>query len=195
MPCITCPKCSKVTDVPNRDVITLPKNFALLEVIQNSLQSSSRPVSPSQAYNHSSVLMRCEEHNGDNLSSFCIKCGELVCSSCLLYGRHRDHNTQTLFVNEAAIQYRKKLTDLMPEVYRQRGRMETALTAVQHMTTNVKEMGDRLMEETDEVFAALTSIIEARRNALKLEIMERTQIRVEALTDQAGYVCVCTVPS
>ena len=129
--------------------------------------------------------MRCEEHNGDNLSSFCTKCGVLVCSSCLLYGKHREHNNKTMFVGDAANWYRQEFQKFSPDVQNQRRRMEAALGDVERMNDSVQEMGGRLEKEADEAYGELINLIEARRDNLKMDIMKRTQMRVEALTDQA----------
>ncbi len=181
LPSITCPICNKVTDLAQHDTTILAKNYALLEMMRDS---SSRPTSPSRERSPV-VAMRCDEHNGDSLSSFCTKCGVLVCSSCLVYGKHRDHSNKTMFVSQAALKYRQKLLDLIPEVRSTRGRMQSALEQVQRMSASVKEMGGRLEHEADDTYGHLLELIVAKRNALKVEIMERTQIRLEALTDQA----------
>ncbi len=184
LPSITCPKCCKVTDLAQRDITILPKNYSLLEMIRDSASSRSTSPAPFREKSPVPVALRCEEH-GDSLSSFCTKCGELVCSSCLVYGKHRDHSNKTLFVSEAAIKYRQKLVDLIPEVRSTRGKMQSALEQIQRMSASVEEMGGQLEHEAEETYGQLVELIVAKRNALKLEIMERTQIRLEALTDQA----------
>ncbi len=102
-----------------------------------------------------------------------------------MYGKHKDHSNKTMFVSQAALKYRQKLLDLIPEVRSTRGRMQSALEQVQRMSASVKEMGGRLEHEADDTFGQLLELIVAKRNALKVEILERTQIRLEALTDQA----------
>ncbi len=180
---ITCPKCSRVTDLGDRDTSTLSKNYSLLDVIRETPTGSIVSAPPRER--PATAALRCEEHNGDNLSSFCIKCSVLVCSSCLLYGKHREHNTKTLFVSEAADKYRRKLCQLLPEVRGQQEKMTAALEKVQAMRDSIEVMGGRLEQEADKTYDALIQLIVERRNRLKLEIMERTQLRLEALTDQS----------
>ncbi len=181
-PTITCPKCSRITDLAQRDSTILPKNYSLLDVIRETPNGSV--ASPPPREKPVSTVLRCEEHS-DNLSSFCIKCGVLACSSCLLYGEHRDHNTKTLFVSDAAEKYRRKLCELLPEVRAQQKKMSVTLKEVLTMKESVEEMGGHLEQETDDTYDALIQLIVERKNMLKLEIKERTQLRLEALTTQS----------
>ena len=127
----------------------------------------------------------CIEH-GDHLSSYCVKDGTLVCSSCLLYGSHKHHNC--LLVKEAAKLHKEKLRELTPEVLQQKQKMEAALVRVEELAGEVQQSGGRLVDELDAKFNAIIEQIEERRMQLKLEIMERTQVRVEALLQQARLV-------
>ena len=174
----------------NRDISNLRKNFDLLDAIRTISKSLSSGCSSSfeplknELRELSPADIKCDEH-GDNLSSYCKKCGVLVCSSCLLFGSHSDHNDKTLFVGQAAKEYRKKFFELSPEVRQQKKKMEGVLVDVERMNASVQETGGRLVGEAETAYNELIGLIEAKRDALKLEIMERTQIRVEALTDQA----------
>lgn len=174
----------------NRDITNLRKNFDLLDAIRtiseslSSGSSSSYEPPKNESREVSPVDIKCDEH-GDNLSSYCKKCGVLVCSSCLLFGLHSSHNDKTLFTGQAAKEYRKKFREISPEVWQQKKKMEGVLVEVERMNVSVQETGGRLVEETETEYNNLIRQIEAKRDALKLEIMERTQIRVEALTDQA----------
>ena len=46
------------------------------------------------------------------------------------------------------------------------------------------QSGQRLEAEVEAELGALLDLIEERRQQLKLEVMERTQVRVQALLDQ-----------
>lgn len=186
-PVINCPKCNSETQVQDRNVTNLRKNYDLLEAIV----TMSVPSGPSAAFDTpdnlernrsmSPVEIKCVEH-GDHLSSYCKKCEVLVCSSCLVFGSHRDHTNK--FVGEAATEYREQFQNIHPEVQKQRNRMESVLVDVEAMAVNVRETGDRLLDETDSAYNDVIKVMKAKRDALKLEIMERTQIRLEALTGQ-----------
>ncbi len=55
----------------------------------------------------------------------------------------------------------------------------------------MQESGGKLIDRMDSHFDSLIQQIEERRRMLKVEAMERTQLRVQALLEQARCVCVC----
>ena len=57
----------------------------------------------------------------------------------------------------------------------------------------MQQSGQRLEAELEAELGALLDMIEERRRCLKLEVMERTQVRVQALLDQERCVCVVCV--
>ncbi len=59
------------------------------------------------------------------------------------------------------------------------------------MTEKVQSSGGKLVDQLDGHFDDIIDQIDERRRILKLEIMERTQLRVQALLEQARCVCVC----
>ena len=189
---IGCPMCHTPTQIDSRDVEKLPKNYGLLEVISSNLSSYASRVgglsmawrsdSPTVQKKGDQVAIFCPDH-GDHLSSYCIKDNTLVCSSCLLYGNHKQH--KCLLVNTAAKISREKLQQLNPEVLGQKKRLEEALVDVKRVMERVQTSGGRLVDEMDACFDDLVQLVEERRKQLKLETMERTQVRVQALLEQA----------
>ena len=175
-----------MTPVNDGDLSSLSKNFALLEVLRTiSTSPIPLPQHPESDGERASSLLpplKCPEH-GDQLTSFCVKDGSLICSSCLVYGSHKNHNM--LPVSQAAVEYREKLCKLSPEVLGQKKRMEEALTTVNEMILNIQETGQQLESEVKEKFQELIDLITDKRDRLKMEVMERIQIRVETLLDQS----------
>lgn len=189
---IGCPVCHTPTQIDGRDVGKLPKNYGLLEVIGSNpssymsrvgrLSIAGRGDSPTAQKNEVQAAIFCPDH-GDHLSSYCVKDNTLVCSSCLLYGNHKQH--KCLLVTEAAKIGREKLQQLNPEVLGQKKRLEEALVDVKNVMERVQTSGGRLVDEMNACFDDLVQFVEERRRRLKLETMERTQVRVQALLEQA----------
>ena len=167
------------------------RNFAILEVIYSDPQSPSEnqklngtaeATSPGIPQDDTRVPVRlCDEH-GDHLTSFCMKDKVFVCSSCLLYGKHRQHPCK--LVRDAALDCRQLLSDLVPNVVSQKGKMTEAVERVAEELEEVKGRWEQLRKEVDDHFDELVGVLNARRKELKLELLERGQMRVEALLQQ-----------
>ena len=80
---------------------------------------------------------------------------------------------------------RKKLCELNPNVLQQRKKMELAVVEVEAVCEAVQKTGGEVVEKIEEEFRELIELIEERKNQLKVEAMQRTQIRVKALKEQA----------
>lgn len=80
---------------------------------------------------------------------------------------------------------RKKLSELNPDVFQQRRKMELAVVEVEAICEAVQKTGGEVVEKIEEEFRELIELIEERKNQLKVEAMQRTQIRVKALKEQA----------
>ena len=146
-PEVDCPKCHSITPVPERNVDKLPKNYGLIEVISSSAtpQHPTALDDPPQLSDPESDYERverpvCKVH-GDHISSYCIEDGTLVCSSCLLFGKHKGH--KCLMVSEAAELERTKLRQLNLEVDSQREKMQSTLEQVEDNLKKVEENGGR----------------------------------------------------
>ena len=53
------------------------------------------------------------------------------------------------------------------------------------MTQKVQDMGGMVVDSLEAHFDDLVQQVEERRSKLKLEVMERTQLRVQALNEQS----------
>lgn len=178
---IDCPLCHEVTNVQGRGVTDLPKNYPLMSMLR-SLDSSVKGRKISRKEEFSSHPPQCPEHD-DCFRSYCLKDGTLVCSTCELYGKHRNH--PTMFLNEAASTERKKLKELNAEAFKQKQRMRVALSGVEDTCKRVQETGGKMEDEVDDFFQVLLGLVEEKRRKVKMDIRLRTQLRVKALVDQA----------
>ena len=185
---VKCPKCQRPTLVPGGNIDQLACNYALMEVIRSLPKSRSsspemgRRAAPTASSTAEPGPPKCSNH-GDHLTSYCVNDGKLICSTCLVYGSHSGH--KTLGIMEAATENRKKLSKLNPDVLQQRRKMELAVAEVEAICEAVQKTGGEVVEQIEEEFRELIELIEERKNQLKVEAMQRTQIRVKALKEQA----------
>ena len=179
---IRCPKCHHNTPISSHGVtMTLVKNYGVLEIIY-SHPSSYRTNAVSTNDVCVTDLALCDVH-GDRLTSFCVKDKVLVCSSCLLYGEHKDHPCQ--LVKDAGIEYRQRLRRLIPDLLDRNDKTKGVIVDVKRMINRVQDSSEVLGTQVDVYFDRLLRVLEERKLELKLEILHRTQERVEALSEQA----------
>ena len=91
-------------------------------------------------------------------------------------------------MNEAASQRRSILKSLTPDLQTHKATLESALVNVDRLNEQIQSAAGGLVDTVDKKFNELALCIEARRVKLKIEIMERAQIRVHALADQSELV-------
>lgn len=91
-------------------------------------------------------------------------------------------------MNEAASQRRSILNSLTPDLQTHKATLESALVNVDRLNEQIQSAAGGLVDTVDKKFNELARCIEARRVKLKIEIMERAQIRVHALADQSELV-------
>ena len=126
----------------------------------------------------------CEEH-GDKLSSFCTMDQVLVCSSCLLHGSHRNHPYQ--LVKEASMEYRHVLSKLSPDVKEKASELKAAMLNMDNVIEKVQVSSRALCSLVNSHFDSLIEVLEKRKKELNVEVMFRTQSRVEALLQHKRY--------
>ena len=78
---ILCPHCKTPCLVPDGDVLKLPKNYALLEIMSEQPQIKTIPENT-----------LCKTHNIVK-KSYCFNCQDLVCPYCQMIN-HQNHNCQ-----------------------------------------------------------------------------------------------------
>ena len=153
---------------------------------KSSLLSSSKGSSFSNSDQNQQIAFTadipiCNLH-GDRMTSFCVKDKVLVCSSCLLYGTHKSHPCQ--LVKDASQEHKQRLQKLIPDIRNKNDDMRAAVVDVNRTVKRVQETSMSLAAEVDERFDGLIGTLEERRKELKVEILLRTQERVEALSQQ-----------
>jgi len=182
---ITCPNhCHELTRVKAYNVSNIAKNYPLLSILREipPLAREAGTAAKTTKTKQQHMPPKCPDHD-DYLRSYCMKDGSLVCSSCELYGSHQGH--RTLFVNEAAEEERKKLKALHPDLLRQKDKMTEALTTVDAACKSTQKAGGKMEDQVDEFFDHITALIEEKKADVKTDIRLRTQLRVNALLEQA----------
>ena len=191
---ISCPKCHHNTPAP-RGVNDLVKNYGVLEImyshptlfkkkdVNGSHSSKSAPNTSSlipDSHTSSNVPI-CSEH-GDRMSSYCEEDKVLVCSSCLLYGPHKQH--QSKLVTEIAYNWRQTLVKLTPDIGEMINSAERSIEDIETVKENISASSHELSNQIDTHFKELINVIEQRKKELKVEVLHRSQSRIEALMEQ-----------
>lgn len=176
---LNCPKCHHYTLLPPQGVNNLPKNFAILEMMysigaKDTGATDTLPLTLNKA-------PLCVEH-GDQLSSYCKEDQQLVCSSCLLYGPHKQH--QSKLVKEAASDHRQTLIKLTPGVSEIVVSAKKANKDIETAIECVNDSSLRISDEIESHFMELIGVLESRKKQLKVDALHRSQNRVEALMEQ-----------
>lgn len=183
---LSCPKCHHKTSVPQtfNGVNSLAKNYGVLEIMYSQpslfVKGANVTVQENPSKLRSSVPL-CEEH-GDQLSSYCQEDDTLVCSSCLLYGKHKGHGSKLL--KDAAADCRQMLVKLTPEVAEKISSMEEAVQEVERVMEKVNLSSEQLSKEIGSHFNQLVKIFEKRCKELKVDVLHRSQTRIESLMEQ-----------
>ena len=188
---IRCPKCNHPTQIPSHGVDSLIKNYGVLEIMfshpsmyrnrySNKITDtqSLEEMKGREDLNPQSLVPICSEH-GDSLSSFCTKDNILVCSSCLVYGDHKQHPCK--LVKEAALECHRTIAQLVPDVEEKSREMQSAIKEIHKMKERIQESSHSLSDLIDKHFNELIKVLDCRRKELKVEVLHRSQLRVEAL--------------
>ena len=105
-----------------------------------------------------------------------------MCSSCLLYGTHKDHPCQP--VKDAGMEYKQRLRKLIPDITKKNDEMRAAIIDLGRTVKKVQQSSDTLETKIDDHFDKLIAMLVERKNELKVEVLHRSQDRVEALVEQ-----------
>ena len=182
---IRCPKCHHPTQIPSHGVDSLVKNYGVLEIMfshpsmyKTRFSNKITDTQEMKGKEDLSLVPICSEH-GDQLSSFCTKDNILVCSSCLVYGDHKQHPCK--LVKEAALECHRTIAHLVPDVEEKSSEMQSAIKEIHKMKERVQESSHSLSDLIDKHFNDLIRVLDCRKKELKLEVLHRSQLRVEAL--------------
>lgn len=190
-----CPKCHHVTAVPPpKGVNGLVKNYGVLEIMyshptlfKHQKESSSNQISQSTpsssvlSKNQSNDVPLCPDHE-DRLSSYCEEDKVLVCSSCLLYGAHKNH--QSKLASDVAHDWKQTLVKLTPDIKEMINVAEKSIEDIELVKESVSASSHQLSDQIDGHFNELINVIEKKRKELKVEVLHRSQSRIEALMEQ-----------
>lgn len=195
---IACPKCKHITPISCHGVTSaLVRNYGVLEIMYTAQSSSSslkaKQLSISSSFNsdnHTALSMvvdipLCNIH-GDRMTSFCVKDRVLVCSSCLLYGTHKNHPCQ--LVMDAGAECRQNMKRLIPDLRTRTDQMKSTVIDIKKIISDVQTSSNGLSDEIDVYFNQLIEVLEERKRELKMEVLLKSQERVQALVEQSWCV-------
>ena len=126
-------------------------------------------------------LLECPVHN-KKLKYYCRNCKCLCCSSCHLFGSHKNHNC--FQVHEAEEKERKALVKLQSQVEQHgekfikgRGEVQRTIEELRQNTIAVKDIARRYYRE-------LRAAIDQGEKVLIEDIDRRSEARMKALNEQ-----------
>lgn len=105
-----------------------------------------------------------------------------MCSSCVVYGLHKQHSCKPVL--ELAHEYRRTLCKVSPLVIQQVENLERGKEEVTALIEDVNEKSEKLAHDVDAHFDVLVEILDRQRRKLKLDVLYRSQSKVESLMKQ-----------
>ncbi|XP_068137034.1 tripartite motif-containing protein 59 [Hyperolius riggenbachi] len=140
---LKCPSCRDITDT-SAGVGSLPINFALKSIVDKYKSTNSF------------FLRTCSDHNGKQLTLFCLKCRKVICAHCKEIGQHRHHSISDL--EHAFRKERKTASKLLPIL--QDENFTGVSTVIRALEEQLEECKAIIQEDKKEVVTFFDEIIE-----------------------------------
>ena len=213
---VECPTCRAVTDLPNNDVGSLPRNFqlkSLAEIVapENDQASEDQP-NRQRSDSQLKQLPVCSEHCRVQ-EYYCRDCSELLCSRCMM-AQHRLHNydeTEAVLQGQcAALQIlvkpareaASKADDLVKKIVERKQALSSHAASVKSNITAFFDQARVLLSEREEALLSTVDnyVVNKSRRLTKLEVtvengretILNTIDRVNKLTENSDDVSVIT---
>ena len=100
-----CSTCQQSTQIPNKDIYSLPKNVAL----QSAIEHLERVQASKQVFIATQATETCSEHM-QKLVLVCMQDREMCCLQCAQHGKHKEH--KILDIKHAASEFHKDVSNL-----------------------------------------------------------------------------------
>ena len=193
-PTLTCPECRKTTDVSVSGVKELPIAFKLNRLIHlvnkmrveergkertaGSLGKEARTevlATPPQNEGTSG----CTQHPGQTLDVYCLKCEDVVCRDCILFGTHSSHSYEKLDV--AANEERHAITQKLNTFLKKQASVQKYAADAKQACHSAQESCEGLCGKITESYDRAISALERRKTANLEKFREAADTRVMEL--------------
>lgn len=163
-------------------VVTLPKNFALLDVLRRQTEQKR------QAKLHTMVdgstlepKMNCPEHPRQTCWCYDTVCKKLICIDCYA-SKHVGHSCQSL--GEAAASARREIPGLAEQAAKIAEDLDTSRNHMVAIQVDVTSVTQQQIHKLDAAFAEIREVLAMRQSLLKDELCLKVAKQREALKQQ-----------
>ncbi|XP_077366606.1 tripartite motif-containing protein 54 isoform X2 [Festucalex cinctus] len=154
-----CPSCRHEVVLDRHGVYGLQRNLLVENIIdayrrnEDSRMSSVKPES-----------LMCEEHEDEKINIYCLSCQTPTCSMCKVFGRHKECDVAPL--SSVFLRLKTELSDSIAGLVASNDNIQAAITHMEGVCNDVQENARQRREELASQFAALTAILDERKQEL-----------------------------
>ena len=131
---------------------------------------------------------RCEQHKGQEISLYCMKCAVVVCNTCAIAGHERSEGHVLVDLDDEIERAKRELRKKASEVGKQE---EPIVRVAGQIDSEINEMNSvctQMEKEICESFLKLTSTLNERRDAAISDLRQLCQARAKSLREQKDRV-------
>jgi tripartite motif-containing protein 2/3/tripartite motif-containing protein 71 len=125
----------------------------------------------------------CSDHEGKELELYCVTCGVLICTWCIVEGEHHDHTCEK--IDLAFENYKEEVLPLIDPMKRQIAVIRKSLT---RLDASCKEVSDHRAATENSIqatFRRLQEVLNARKTELISELDKLVVPKLDDLTAQS----------
>ena len=167
---LECPNCKHKDKVASADVLKLPKNFALLDCT---------PTSPSSGSAWAKYV--CQEHQKPK-DIYCKSDGELICSYCVVFGNHKEH--EYLTVDDACLPVKEELKVGEELLMSDTARVTDAFQQVEDLIVRTRNEEEECKKTLDTIVTNLCLMLKRFKDMKKKEVTRWCEEQLEILSSQ-----------
>ena len=167
---LECPNCKHKDKVASSDILKLPKNFALLECV---------PTSPSASSGWAKYI--CQDHQKPK-DIYCNSDGELICSYCVVFGSHKNH--ECLTVDDACLPVKEELKVGKDILTRDTAHVTDAVQEVEELIARIRREEEECKETLDTVVDHFCLKLKEFKTIKKKEVNRWCEEQLEILSSQ-----------
>ena len=155
---ISCPECRTDTPVPPNFDIT---QFVTPHRVNRLIEMYWQNLEPEAAATAAKTIT-CPVHKSQALALYCETCESLVCRDCALLSCAKN-NHQHGYIEDMVKKYQTDLHTKLQPVKKLQRQMKTALELNSKAETELQDMKDKKIQQTETAFNSLAQILEQER--------------------------------
>ncbi len=195
---IECPQCRKLARIPEGGAAGFPVGFlvnkmkevrTVIQTVQQlplgdqrNSQSSGREVARDGKGTVESNSDTCHQHPSQKLRYFCESCEVPLCASCRDSTAHKYHRCNNLAT--VVRQCKEVITSCLHPLKEHQSAIELAVLHVDAESGHITQQAEDVRSQIDADINNLQAVLEQRRAALKKEVGQIAEGKVQALSTQ-----------